>query len=86
MTEKFLVDANSFIEPYRRYYAFDLIPSYWEALSAKAKTGRVVLLDMVKDEIDKGEDALADRGGICVWVHHCHNRSGIRWAESKDAK
>lgn len=60
MVEKFLIDTNSFIAPYRQYYAFDLIPSYWSELSKKAKTGRIVLLDMVKDEIDKGEDDLAD--------------------------
>lgn len=58
MVEKFLVDANSFIAPYRQYYAFDLVPSYWEELTAKAETGRIVLLDMVKAEIDKGEDEL----------------------------
>ena len=60
MVEKFLIDANSFITPYRQYYAFDMIPSYWKELSTKAKTGRMVLLDIVKDEIDKGQDDLAD--------------------------
>lgn len=31
--EKFLIDSNSFMTPYRHYYAFDLVPSYWEELS-----------------------------------------------------
>lgn len=26
MVEKFLIDANTFITPYRQYYAFDLLP------------------------------------------------------------
>lgn len=60
MVEKYLIDANSFITPYRQYYAFDLVPSYWKELSKCAGTGRLVLLDMVKAEIDKGEDDLAD--------------------------
>ncbi len=57
--EKFLIDANSFITPYRSYYAFDLIPTYWSRLSGDADAGRLVLLDMVKAEIDKGGDDLA---------------------------
>ena len=58
--EKFLIDSNSFMTPYRQYYAFDLIPTYWKELSKRAESGRLVLLDMVKDEIDKGGDELAD--------------------------
>jgi hypothetical protein len=58
--EMFLVDSDSFITPYRHYYAFDLIPSYWESLSKCAESGRIVLLDVVKNEIDKGEDALTE--------------------------
>lgn len=57
--EKFLIDSNSFMAPYRQYYAFDLIPTYWDELSKRAESGRLVLLDMVKAEIDKGEDDLA---------------------------
>ncbi|MCM1179265.1 MAG: DUF4411 family protein [Clostridium sp.] len=46
--------------PYRQYYAFDLVPTYWEEISRCANSGRLVLLDMVKAEIDKGKDDLAD--------------------------
>ncbi len=60
VNEKFLVDSNSFMTPYRQYYAFDLIPTYWDKLSNRAESGRLVLLDMVKDEIDKGKDELSD--------------------------
>jgi len=59
--EKFLVDTNSLITPYRLYYAFDLVPSYWDRLSENI--GKIVLLDMVKSEIDKGNDDLT------VWVN-----------------
>jgi len=60
VVEKFLIDSNSFITPYRRYYAFDLVPTYWKEISKYANSGRLVLLDMVKAEIDKGEDDLVD--------------------------
>lgn len=59
-TEKFLIDSNSFMTPYRFYYAFDLIPSYWEVLSSHVESGRIILLDMVKAEIDQGKDELTD--------------------------
>lgn len=56
----FLVDSNSFMTPFRRYYAFDLVPAYWEALRPYILSGEIVILDMVKSEIDKGEDDLAE--------------------------
>ena len=46
--EKFLIDSNSFMAPYRQYSAFDLIPTYWDELSKRTESGRLVLLDMVK--------------------------------------
>ena len=64
MNEKFLIDSDSFITPYRQYYAFDLIPTYWKEISKFANTGRLILLDIVKNEIDKGKDDLAD------WLNH----------------
>lgn len=60
MVEKFLVDTNSFIKPYRQYYAFDLVPTYWDKLSKYIDKGRIILLDIVKEEIDKGNDDLKD--------------------------
>ena len=48
-TEKFLVDSNSFMTPFRFYYAFDLIPSYWKELSNPLISKYLVVLDMVKD-------------------------------------
>lgn len=56
--EKFLIDANTFMAAARLYYAYDLLPSFWEIFGEKIKEGNVVLLDMVKNEIDKGQDEL----------------------------
>ena len=39
--------------PFEEYYAFDLVPTYWKELAKRLDTGRMILLDMVKDEIDK---------------------------------
>ena len=50
--ELFLIDSDSFMAPYRLYYAFDLVPTYWKELAEHAKTGRLVILDMVKNEMN----------------------------------
>lgn len=59
----FLLDSSSFVTPFRFYYAFDLIPTYWERLRKYVEEQRIILLDLVRDEIDKGEDELTD------WIH-----------------
>lgn len=69
--EKFLIDSNSFMTPYRQYYAFDLAPTFWAELSKHAS--KIILLDMVKAEIDKGKDDLADwldkQSGFVIYNH-----------------
>ncbi|QWT52205.1 DUF4411 family protein [Eubacterium sp. MSJ-33] len=57
--EVFLVDSNSFMTPFRFYYAFDLVPAYWTELEKHIHSGKVVVLDSVKEEINKGDDDLA---------------------------
>lgn len=57
---RFLLDANVFIEAARRYYAFDLLPQFWNALIEEAKDHRVSSIDRVKKEIQRGKDQLAE--------------------------
>ena len=57
-SEKFLIDANTLTTASRFFYAYDLVPSFWETFEDEIKAGNIVLLDMVKAEIDKGEDEL----------------------------
>lgn len=58
--EKFLIDSNSFIEPYERYYPFDFAENFWKQLGDGIENGSIVLLDLVKDEISKGNDPLSN--------------------------
>ncbi|MFA5786435.1 MAG: DUF4411 family protein [Actinomycetota bacterium] len=55
----YVLDANVFIEAARRYYAFDLVSRFWEALIECAQKGLVLSIDRVKAELDRGNDALA---------------------------
>lgn len=57
---EYLLDANVFIQAARQYYAFDIVPSFWEKLIEKAREGRVASIDRVKLEIDKGKDYLTE--------------------------
>lgn len=57
---KYVLDSNVFIEAARRYYAFDIVPTFWEALIEHARNGRVQSIDRVKAEIDRGKDMLKD--------------------------
>lgn len=60
----YLMDASVFIEAARRYYAFDIIPSFWPRLVALADDGVVLTVDRVFGEIKESRDALAD------WMIH----------------
>lgn len=70
----YVLDANVFIEAARRYYAFDIAPRFWEALTEHAMNGRVQSIDRVKAEIDRGKDILKD------WA----NNNFHRWFASTD--
>ena len=69
--EIYLIDSNSFMTPFRFYYAFDLVPTYWERIRQYFEEGRIVVLDMVQKEIENGEDELS------VWLHEIDNLTVI---------
>lgn len=52
----FLLDANIFIEAYRRYYSFDIAPTFWLALKQKAEAGLLVSIDRIYQEINNYDD------------------------------
>ncbi len=55
----YVLDSNVFIEAARHYYAFDLVPAFWENLIRNAANGRIQSIDRVKKELDRGKDELA---------------------------
>jgi len=56
----YILDSDVFIEAARRYYAFDLVSSFWQTLVEQARNGRVQSIDRVKAEIDRGKDDLKE--------------------------
>ena len=55
---KYVLDADVFMTAARRYYAFDIAPAFWTSLVEHASTGRLLSIDRVKDDIDRGKDEL----------------------------
>ena len=58
----FLIDSNSFITPYRQYYSFDFARSFWDQLEQNIDSGKIAILDIVLEEVLKGNDELKDWG------------------------
>lgn len=65
----YVLDSNVFMEAANRYYAFDLVPGFWQSLIMQAETGRIKSIDRVSAEIDRGDDDLKDwaNGNFPQW-------------------
>lgn len=57
---RYVLDANVFIEAYRKYYAFDICPGFWLGLARQHEDKRVFSIDRVKGELTAGGDRLSD--------------------------
>lgn len=56
----YVLDSCVFMDAAQTYYAFDLVPAFWQELSQQAQNGRLLSIDRVKDEIDRGNDQLTN--------------------------
>lgn len=74
----YLLDANTFIEAARRYYAFDLAPPFWRHLIRLAKEGKIASIDRIKEQIENGNDTLAQ------WVKDGNLKSAFASTEQDD--
>lgn len=54
----YVLDADVFMTAARLYYAFDIVPHFWRALVEQASNGRLISIDRVKMDIDRGNDEL----------------------------
>ena len=59
-SEKFLIDSNAIITPYQQYYPFDFAKVFWDSLGRELQGGSIVLLELVRDEIVKGDGSLSE--------------------------
>jgi len=54
-SQTYVLDANVFIEAAKRYYAFDIVPSFWNMLVVHAKHGQLLSIDRVRDELMRAD-------------------------------
>ena len=66
MSNKYLLDANAFIEAKDRYYAFDLCPGYWSALLAQHEVKRLFSIDRIEAELAEQGDEIKQWIDACV--------------------
>ena len=68
---KYLIDANTFIAPYRGFAPMDVAVTLWDKFKCMSDTGTIVLLDKVRNELYVHADALHQ------WVDANFNISSI---------
>ena len=56
----YLLDANVFMQAKNLHYGMDFCPAFWEWLVVNNDAGRVFSIEKVGDEIEAGDDELAD--------------------------
>jgi hypothetical protein len=56
----YLLDANVFIEAKNRYYGLEFCSAFWEWLLRENAAGSVFSIEKVGDELQAGEDELAE--------------------------
>jgi hypothetical protein len=59
MTE-YLLDANVFIQAKNLHYGLDFCPAFWDWLIERNIAGQVFSIERVRDELEAGDDELAD--------------------------
>jgi hypothetical protein len=69
--EVFIIDSNILIEPYKTYYTFDFAPEFWFFIEQNFLSGKIILLDMVYDEIAVGTDDLS------LWIKNINGLETI---------
>ena len=64
----YILDANVFSEASKTYYAFDLVPAFWEHLVRQSEAGTIISIDKVKAEIHPSNVQLTG------WAQHKFER------------
>lgn len=71
----YILDANTFITAKNSYYAYDIVPSFWNSLLQEFRKDNIKSIDAVESEIMQGNDNLS------AWFGN--NVSGCRSANGE---
>lgn len=75
----YILDSSVFIESARRYYAFDLVPSFWNALLDRAEQKEIGSIDRVLRELRRGNENDAVR----LWAEKQRTDAKFEFASTK---
>ncbi|GEQ32635.1 hypothetical protein B795N_05170 [Marinilactibacillus psychrotolerans] len=64
--KKYLIDSNSLISPYKTFYQFELVPSFWEWLKPVYDQS-IFLVDKVRDELRPAKKS-KDKDELQKWI------------------
>jgi len=56
----YILDSNTLITAKNLYYAYDIVPSFWNILLSEFEKGTVKIIDAVESEILQGNDKLSE--------------------------
>lgn len=72
----FVIDTSVFVQAYKNYYAFDIVPSFWQVIKHHAESGQVISIDRIKREINN----YAEDDELKIWT----NNEFTKWFHSTD--
>jgi hypothetical protein len=58
MAARYSFDTSALVNPYRRYYPFDVFPSFWRHIENLIGDGSIVATEIVREELEQKDDAL----------------------------
>ena len=70
---------NVLITPYRQYYSFGLAKPFWDQLKDHIENGSIAILDMVKNELLKGDDS----DQLKIWLQSIQIKNLIKHSDFK---
>jgi rRNA-processing protein FCF1 len=59
-SDKYLIDTNSLVTPYKTYYPFDFAKKFWDQMYQAIDKSDILILDLVYEELKKGDDQLSE--------------------------
>ena len=58
--QTYCFDTSAFLNPFKRYYSFELFPSFWRGIEERIEAGTIVTSELVRDELEQKEDGLSE--------------------------
>jgi hypothetical protein len=92
--QRFSLDTSALINPWRKMWPLDLIPTFWTGIAAMNADGRVVLSEEVLRELEHKDDELHRwaKANLCTWhpvsveVQECVREIMARWGRLVDQR